>query len=139
MTDSGVRQDPNLSQKLWNDAYDELEKDEGKLVGTYVKILAGVLKDEKAADISVQLEDRAERQAYMLKLMKEGQVKVAMASKIMEGVGDVAQFILSVKGIVDAAVQTNPQAALPWAGVCVGLQVSAHSFNHLLSALADIH
>jgi hypothetical protein len=128
VTEPGAPEDPNLSQRLWNDAYDELEKDEGELVRAYVKILAEVLKGEKATDISAKLEDRAERQEYMQKLVIEGQVKVAMASKIMKGIGDVAQFILSAKKVIDAAVQTNPQAALPWAGVCVGLQVSTPSF-----------
>jgi len=33
--------------------------------------LAEVLKDEETTDISANLEDRAERQAYMQKLVKE--------------------------------------------------------------------
>jgi len=30
-----------------------------------------------------------------------------MKIAIMKGIGDVAQFILSAKGLIDAAVQTN--------------------------------
>ena len=79
-----------------------------------------------AGDISAELKDPAKRQKYMEDLVKEGQSKVATASKITKGVGDVAQFVLSAKGMIDAAIQNIPQAALPWAGVCIGLQVSNH-------------
>ena len=76
----------------------------------------------------------------MKKLVEEGQAKVSTPSKITKGVGDVAQFILSAKGMIDLAIQNIPQAALPWAGVCVGLQVSNHPhFNCLVSVSTDIH
>ena len=48
-----------------------------------------------AGDISTELEDPAKRQKHMKDLVKEGQSKVATASKITKGVGDVAQFVLS--------------------------------------------
>ena len=54
--------------------------------------------------------------------MEEGQAKISRASKITNGVGDVAGFVLSAKGLIDLAVQSMLQAALPWAGVCVGLR-----------------
>jgi len=67
----------------------------------------------------------------MKKLVKEGQTKVAKASKIMKGVGDFAQAILSVTPIANLVIQSIPQAApaaFPWAGVWIGLQVSNHHF-----------
>lgn len=76
-----------------------------------------------AGDISTELKDLAKRQKYMEDLVKKGQSKVTTVSKISKGVGDVAQFVLSAKGMIDAAIQNIPQAALPWAGVCIGLQV----------------
>ena len=124
----------STSQRLWNDAYDSLENgnDTAKLVKAYAKTLTMVLNSEKvpdnlasgASDISTELKESAKRQEYMKKLVKEGQARVSMASKTANMVGDVAQFIISAKGMIDLAIQNIPQAALPWAGVCVGLQVS---------------
>jgi hypothetical protein len=136
LTESAVQQIPALStsQRLWNDAYDSLENDNDTagLVKSYMKTLTTVLKAEKASDtsapeasgVSAELKDPTKRQMHMKKLVEEGQAKVSTVSKITRGVGDVAQFILSTKGMIDAAIQNIPQAALPWAGVCVGLQVS---------------
>jgi hypothetical protein len=126
----------STSQRLWNDAYDSLENDNdtAKLVKSYMKTLTTVLKAEKALDdsasgdgnVSAELKDPIKRQMHMKKLVEEGQAKVSTASTITRGVGDVAQFILSAKGMIDVAIQNIPQAALPWAGVCIGLQVSNH-------------
>lgn len=139
----------SLSQELWNAAYDSLakggdnaedkdtaeckdagmDKDTAKLVKRYVKTLATILSAEASSDadkIAAELEDKSKRQTHMSRLVKEGQTKISTPSKITKGVGDVAQFILSAKDMIDAAVKNIPQAALPWAGVCVGLQVSHH-------------
>jgi hypothetical protein len=113
-----------------------------------VETLTTVLKAEKApdnsvsvaSDVSTELKDPTKRQMHMKKLVEEGQAKVSTASKITMGVGNVAQFILSAKGMIDLAIQNIPEAALPWAGVCVGLQVSTHlSFNCLFSLSTDTH
>lgn len=59
----------------------------------------------------------------MQQLVKEGQAKIAKASKITKAVGDFVDNVLNFKPMVDLAIQGTPQAALPWAGVCIGLQV----------------
>lgn len=60
----------------------------------------------------------------MRELVEEDEAKLSKTSNVMNGVSAVAQFAVSVKGLVDAAVQNISQVALPWAGVCIGLQVS---------------
>jgi hypothetical protein len=128
----------STSQRLWNDAYDSLENDSetAELVRAYVKTLTTILTAEKAPDTS-KLKDPIQRQIYMKKLVEDGQAKVSAASKITNAVGDVAQFILSAKGMIDLAIQNIPQAALPWAGVCIGLQVSSRSFSYLVKVSAN--
>lgn len=122
----------SVSQKLWRAAYDEIaeHEDTAKLSSLYVKTLKKALgagdPGEPVSDDGAPLvqEDPGKQQALMRKLVEEGLAKVSGVSKATKMVGDVVQFVLSVKGMVDLAVNNIPQAALPWAGVCVGLQVS---------------
>jgi hypothetical protein len=146
-----AQQTPALStsQRLWNDAYDGLENesDTAELVKAYLQTLTTVLKAETdpdssssgACNVSAKLKDLAKRQTYMKKLVEEGRARVFTASKITRAVGYVAEFILSAKGMIDLAIQNIPQAALLWAGVCVGLQVSNYPscYNSLVSELTD--
>jgi hypothetical protein len=156
--ESGTQQDQDLHQRLWDDAYDSLEKEEEttKFVEGYIKTLAKVLEDERsqgtsltgASDVSLEIEgcmkeaantpstgptdtlatlnDRTRRQEYMRKLVEDGKARVVKSSRITKAVGDVAETVLLTKPIIDV-VMSIPQAApaaLPWAGFCVGLQVS---------------
>ncbi|EFZ01753.2 NACHT and WD40 domain protein [Metarhizium robertsii ARSEF 23] len=154
----------NLSQNLWNQAFDQLAKDEESLVEAYLKILAKLLLDNtledatakeskeyltqllgrhevsKRGDSSVprlsqaavknlkaELGDHTQRQKFMSMLVEDGKAKALKSQKIAETLGNVAGTLLSVKPIVDAVLQipqTAP-AALPWAGICVGLNWEA--------------
>lgn len=128
---STEQQTPDLSERLWNAAYDSVERDDADLVESYVKTLGTVLGADvsvtPSTDIPAELHDPRKRQMHMKKLVEEGQAKISRASKVTTRLGEVADTILSVKRIVDVAVQCEPQAALPWAGVCAGLQVSSRS------------
>ncbi|CAK7214687.1 hypothetical protein SEUCBS140593_002265 [Sporothrix eucalyptigena] len=134
----------SISQRLWNDAYDCLKKDEdtAKLVGAYEITLIKVVRAEAsasgAADDSTELDDPETRQRYMKMLVKEGQTRISKVSKITKGIGEFADLVLNSKGIVDLVVQNFPQAALPWAGVCAGLQILMNPGNATKSNLAGI-
>ncbi|KAL6806188.1 WD40 repeat-like protein [Trichoderma sp. SZMC 28012] len=78
------------------------------------------------------------RQIFMKTLVEEGLAKISTPSKITKGVGDVAQFIISAKGLIDAAIQNIPQAALPWAGICIGLQILLNPAKATKSNLSGI-
>ncbi|KAL2194361.1 hypothetical protein P885DRAFT_71427 [Corynascus similis CBS 632.67] len=132
----------SVSERLWNAAYDSLETDNAELVMSYVKTLETVLRANPGVapdtNISAEFHDPAKRQIHMKRLVEEGQAKISRASKITSGVGDIAGFVLSVKEIIDLAVQSVPQAALPWAGVCVGLQILQNPAQATKSKLAGI-
>lgn len=91
------------------------------------KVLGGETGEPSTADARAKLEDPTTRQKHIRELVKKGQKKISKASRITTGVGDVADFVLSTKEMVDLVLKSVPQAALaalPWAGVCLGLQVS---------------
>ena len=106
-----------MSERLWNAAYDSLETDNAELVMSYMKTLETVLGANPGVapntNISAELYNPTKRQMHIRKLVEEGRAKISRASKITNGVGDIADFVLSVKGIIDLAVQSVPQATLP--------------------------
>jgi len=40
---------PNISERLWNEAYDGLKQKESKLVDAYERILSGELKKDESS------------------------------------------------------------------------------------------
>lgn len=131
-----------VSRSLWNTAYNKLAEDEdtAELVKAYIKTLMVALDIDPSTDLSAKLKDPINGQIYMKELVKKGREKISTSrlSKITQGVGEMTQFILSVRPTIDAALQNNPQATLPWAGVCVGLQVKSAPVKAWFSLLISV-
>lgn len=160
LTDSNAKDplpsdNPSLSEELWNDAWDKIEAGEESLVKSYALALKVYLKNKSPDEPQLsddeflaQFNDRAKRQEFMKNLLEEGKKRVARTITISNVVGNIAQAILRVKPAADV-VLTVPQAApaaLPWAGVCVGLEVghgilvtfiTANALDSLKSAKVD--
>lgn len=124
----------SISERIWNRAYDSIVAGDetSELADKYLKALAVALgpgstdpSDSARPELPVDLHDSATRQTHMKMLIKEGQRRIARTTRVMEKIGTVIEFVQYAKGAIDVAVETNPQAALPWAGVCVGLEVSS--------------
>jgi hypothetical protein len=49
--------------------------------------------------------------------------KTERESKMKETVGAALQGLLSLKDLIGSALETIPQAALAWTGVCFAMQV----------------
>ncbi|KAI1170278.1 WD40-repeat-containing domain protein [Nemania sp. FL0916] len=134
----------SVSQVLWNAAYDKIEADKGELVESYVEILKSVLGSEGGAattEIVNARDNQIERQNYMRELVKKGRERIENTSKITTKVGSIADFILSSKGIVDLTIQALPQAApaaLPWAGVCLALDILQNPSQEMKSNLDGV-
>ncbi|KAK3305080.1 uncharacterized protein B0T15DRAFT_502258 [Chaetomium strumarium] len=146
-TESTEQQTPiiSISERLWNAAYDSLTTDHRDLVRLYVETLERSLGDETpehcTTDLSARLGNPTNRQKHMRELVEKGQEKISRASRITTGVGEVADFILKAKKMVDLVLQSVPQAApaaLPWAGVCLGLQILRNPAQATKSNLAGI-
>ncbi|KAK4235666.1 hypothetical protein C8A03DRAFT_46242 [Achaetomium macrosporum] len=133
-TESTERQTPaiSVSERLWNAAYNSLETDHTDLVRLYVKTLEKVLGDETPKTLHYR---------PFGQLVQKGQEKISRASRMTTGVGEVADFILSAKNMVDLVLKSVPQAApaaLPWAGVRLRLQILRNPAQATRSNLAGI-
>ncbi|OAQ74440.1 Vegetative incompatibility protein HET-E-1 [Purpureocillium lilacinum] len=143
-TESGEQQAyaTRTSQRVWNSAYDSLKEDgnTATLVKLYVRTLNKVSGPGNDADngVAAGLDDPDTRQHVMKKFVEAGQAKIATSSRLTKGVGNVAEFIQKIKPIIDTAIANTSQAALPWAGVCVGLQILFNPAKATNSNLAGI-
>ncbi|RYP37177.1 hypothetical protein DL768_010894 [Monosporascus sp. mg162] len=125
----------SASEKLWNAAYDSLETDNAKYVESYVEILEKVLGGETCEptdDLSAKLKDPSSRQKHIRELVQKGQEKISKPSRITTKVGDIADFILSAKNMVDLVLQSAPQTK-DFLGMLVKLA------EGMKTQLGDIH
>jgi len=116
----------SLSERLWNQAYDDLQAGEPTPVSAYEKILSRELDDRTGPAGTAQNaieKDRLARRAQMQRLIRADLKKTEREANAKRRISDTMDIFLSVEGIVDYAVQTVPQAALAWTGVCFALQV----------------
>jgi hypothetical protein len=115
-----------LPERLWDRAYDDLKADQPSLVKAYERILSRELEENASggtSHTSIITQDWATRQIQMGQLVQAGLKKTEREARIKKGIGDTMQVVLSVRGIIDSAIQAVPQAALAWTGVCLALQV----------------
>ncbi|KAJ5664302.1 hypothetical protein N7507_005033 [Penicillium longicatenatum] len=124
----------NISQHVWDRAFDELaDADDTKgLVEAYLKVIPEATKPDDAPkdtksgneEAAAAMKDPARRRELLEKFVRAGKEKFfeSKSTKASNFAGKASNFILKLKEPIDTAVSTNPQAALPWAGVCIGLQ-----------------
>ncbi|CAI7665568.1 unnamed protein product [Penicillium pancosmium] len=120
----------NISQKVWNRAYDELAESEAtkSLVEDYMMAVQKANKPDEDVPMSTikdnmaKMDSQVDRENILRNTVQSGKEKIYKSTKLTNAVGGVSEFVLKFKSVIDLAVGTNPQAALPWAGVCIGLQ-----------------
>ncbi|KAH6883570.1 NACHT domain-containing protein, partial [Thelonectria olida] len=128
-TSSGRETSPHeLQKRLWNQAYNELKVSQTKTVEAYEKILSGELhRNDSTATLGTKENEIGQTQetrwCQMKQLVQAGLERTRRQADIKQGIEDGLQAISAVRGIVDKAVQTAPEAALAWVGVCLGLEI----------------
>ncbi|ETS04567.1 hypothetical protein M419DRAFT_72725, partial [Trichoderma reesei RUT C-30] len=116
----------SCAQELWDEAYDELKNEETKLLQAYEVILSNRLSDPSfssgGTDVNI-IGSGDERRAQLLLVIEAAQKKTHTEAKIKENIGEGMKVVNSVRGVISAAVQAAPQAALPWSLVTMSLDV----------------
>ena len=117
---------PTQPDQLWDQAYDELKRENPKLFSYYETILSRELVDG-STDVEgniIEQSDRAKRATQMDQLLKTGLDKTEKLANVGKNIGVAINIVLSVKDAVGSALQPVPVAALAWTGLCVALDVS---------------
>lgn len=128
---ASARKEPAIStaySQLWDQAYDDLKRDECKLLELYETIISCELDSSKGAKGNIiEQTDRMKKRSQMDHLLHIGLDKTAELANVGEvekNIGNAIIIVLSVKDAIGSALQAVPIAAVAWAGVCVALQAS---------------
>jgi N-terminal domain of NWD NACHT-NTPase len=130
-SDTVASEPSSLPERLWDRAYDELKDKESDLVDAYEKILSRELKEGNSSSLTSGLCENAieqknlmTRRSQMKELVQAGLKKTEGEDKVKQIIGRAMKGVHSVKHVIDSALNSVPQAAIAWAGVCCALQVS---------------
>jgi hypothetical protein len=125
----------SLQERLWNDAYDELKSSEPKLVAAYEQILSSILGGDEIISTTREPAEnvigatRETRSLQMQQVVRKGLDRTQKQASIKQGIDEGFQVWQTLKGTVGKAVQMAPEAAVAWAGVCLGLEVCVIYFS----------
>lgn len=112
----------STSEQCWNEAYNLIESDPATqdIVAAYIQSLSAAFGANLDLDA---LNNSAKRFQMMRDFVEEARIKLSETSTTSKVVHNVLQFIDSIKTTIGSALSNVPQATLPWAGVCIVVQV----------------
>ncbi|KAL7905336.1 hypothetical protein GGI35DRAFT_488614 [Trichoderma velutinum] len=114
-----------VPETIWDRAYDALKTEDAALVQAYERILSSKLQNtDVTADVNViNQHDKEKRRSQMHQLVKGGLDKISQETKVKSHVGSVLQTVKLAQNIVTEVIKDVPQAAIPWAAVCLSLEL----------------
>jgi hypothetical protein len=119
----------SLPVRLWDRAYNDLQREETDLVDAYEKILSRQLQDGPGSAVpesqpnTIAQTNSDARRRQMIQLIHTGLEKTAREATVKEDLGVAVNVVLSARNIISSAIQAVPQAALAWTGICLALEV----------------
>ncbi|KAL2884623.1 Vegetative incompatibility protein HET-E-1 [Ceratocystis lukuohia] len=112
---------PSLQEKIWQQAYSNLESEEPTLVEAFEKIILSQLHPGTTSTTST---DRIKVTPLQMKQFVEDGIdrtkeEIAFKQRVDNGL----QAVNSIRGIIDGAIRVAPEAAVIWAAVSLGIEV----------------
>lgn len=109
--------------EVFDQAYDEVKKDEPGVVEAYEKILSGQLSSDVAAtDVEGDPDNiigktAAMRKDQMNRLVDEGRVRTEKVAAIKENINKVIEPFNHLRSVISWAVRSEPAASAAWVGI----------------------
>ncbi|KAL3447483.1 hypothetical protein BJX65DRAFT_307893 [Aspergillus insuetus] len=93
---------PTTRERLWNEAYDSLKRQDSELVAAYEKVLSRELAASSTQSDAIESENHRKRQAQMEDLVQTGMKKVQGRNDRVER---AMQSVLGVSSVIGTALQ----------------------------------
>ncbi|KAF0320282.1 nacht and wd domain protein [Colletotrichum asianum] len=118
---------------LWNQAYDELEARESKVVQAYERLLSVQLNNENAL-VDEETENLVggsaeDRVPQMKKLLDRGLQKTESSTAIYTKIKDGIDKVIPFKELITTATKASPEAAIVWVGVTFTIEILRNPFT----------
>ncbi|CAM1509539.1 Fc.00g032780.m01.CDS01 [Cosmosporella sp. VM-42] len=118
----------SLHERLWNQAYDELEENEPKVVEAYERILSTNFHgDDSESTLHCAKNETGQAQGTrsrrMERVVQAGLERTKAQAATNEKVDSGLQIMKTLRGVIDNSLKVAPEAAVAWAGVCIGLEI----------------
>ncbi|KAL6895283.1 hypothetical protein HDV57DRAFT_506834 [Trichoderma longibrachiatum] len=132
---------PSNGQRLWDEAYDAIKKDDAKLVEGYERILSQYLRAEgsipnsdTAPPNTISSKNRHMRRQQMDELVRVGLRRTRREGKSKsDGLEVAIDIVHTLREMVNIAVSAVPQASIAWSGVWVTLGIVENAANEAAS------
>ncbi|KAH7186864.1 hypothetical protein DER44DRAFT_184096 [Fusarium oxysporum] len=134
----------NLQEQIWNQAYDELKRNEPKIVEAFEKIVfAELCGHETSPEFAERtgkevMSDQTSRSHKMRQLIQDGLGRTKKEGSIKQGIDEGLQAVHTVRGTMDRAVHAAPEAAVAWAAAYLGLEILLNPVTKALENLKGI-
>jgi hypothetical protein len=134
----------NVPERFWDEAYDNLKKEQPALVRAYEKILTRNLANSNSDGTESQRNDIAQdnpdlRRDQMRRIIKAGLNKTEKEVRMKRHVGVAMESFRNIRDAIGPALQAFPQAGLPWAlDECTNLPKLLEFVGRVLSASARL-
>ncbi|KAJ5614152.1 hypothetical protein N7528_007806 [Penicillium herquei] len=132
-------------EPLWEQAYEELRKDEPDLVASFERVIASE-DDCNSTDVHASTQDRQQRMAALvdkkIAQMNDRKWRLSIGKadiEVREKIDQIVKIIMVAKDFISSAASIDPvHVGLPWAGVCVLLPLLANDTTQREDALAGL-
>ena len=124
----GVDEQPNpsstisLPERLWNNAYGSLKKDNAKLIQAYEVLLTKEIRGDAAED-NLIADDVGRRRGQMLEFISSGLERTEKEAARKQRVARVVRGVAAVKDAIATGLKPSPEATLVWTALTATIPV----------------
>ena len=123
---TAIKKRPDISEQLWNDAYEELSKESPKLMLAYEAVLSKQLResgDDREPNANDIATDITTRKAQLQRIITKGLLRTEHEAAKKKAVTASVETVDRIKGIIATGLQPSPEATLIWTALTAILPV----------------
>ncbi|PHH51561.1 Vegetative incompatibility protein HET-E-1 [Ceratocystis fimbriata CBS 114723] len=128
----------SIQENVWRRAYDDLRKKDPELVKAFETIVHTTLhlneKDAESSEIaeSKAVAAREVSSREMQQIVRDGINRTKNEASLKQEISDGLQAVHAIRGLMDSALRTAPEAAVVWATVCLGIEILSNPVTEAL-------